>query len=77
MRPRQFFCHLEHPMNPFGVANQFLKEAFYELRKSSWLTRREAVDSTKVVVLIVALMSFYVAGIDFVLSVILGAVLGR
>jgi preprotein translocase SecE subunit len=64
-------------MNPLQSVVQFLKEAYYELRKSSWLSRREAADSTKVVVLIVALMSLYVAGIDFVLSVILGAVLGR
>ena len=52
-------------------------EAYFELRKSSWLSRREAADSTKVVVMIVALMSLYVAGIDFVLSVILGGILGR
>ncbi len=64
-------------MNPFESVVQFFKEAYFELRKSSWLSRREAADSTKVVVLIVALMSLYVAGIDFVLSVILGAVLGR
>ena len=64
-------------MNPFEAVRQFLKEAYYELRKSSWLSRREAVDSTKVVVLIVSLMSLYVAGIDFVLSVILGGILGR
>ena len=64
-------------MNPFEAVRQFLKEAYYELRMSSWLSRREAVDSTKVVVLIVSLMSLYVAGIDFVLSVILGGILGR
>jgi preprotein translocase SecE subunit len=64
-------------MNPFEATRQFIKEAYYELRKSSWLSRREAADSTKVVVLIVAIMSLYVAGIDFVLSVILGGILGR
>ena len=64
-------------MNPVEAVRQFLKEAYYELRKSSWLSRREAIDSTKVVVLIVSLMSLYVAGIDFVLSVILGGILGR
>jgi preprotein translocase SecE subunit len=56
---------------------QFLKESYYELRKSSWLTRREAIDSTRAVVVLVALISLYVAGIDFVLSIVLGAVLGR
>ena len=56
---------------------QFLKESYYELCKSSWLTRREALDSTRAVVVLVALVSLYVAGIDFVLSIVLGAVLGR
>ena len=60
-----------------NTAIQFLKEAFYELRKSSWLTRKEAVGSTWAVVLLVALVSFYVAGIDFVLSIVLGSILGR
>ena len=64
-------------MNPIMSVQQFLTESYFELRKSSWLSRREAADSTKVVVVIVALMSLYVAGIDFVLSVILGGILGR
>lgn len=64
-------------MNPIDTTVQFGKEAYYELRKASWLSRREAIDSTKVVVLIVALMSFYVAGIDFILSILMTALLGR
>ena len=57
-------------------AIQFVQEAYSELRKSSWLTRKQALDSTRVVVILVALFSLYVAGIDFILSVILDAVLG-
>lgn len=57
-------------------AIQFVQEAYSELKKSSWLTRKQALDSTRVVVILVALFSLYVAGIDFILSVILGAVLG-
>lgn len=64
-------------MNPLYAGRDFLKEAYYELRKSSWLSRQEAADSTKVVILIVALMSMYVAGIDFVLSILMTALLGR
>ncbi len=60
-----------------NAALQFVREAYYELRKSSWLSRREAADSTRAVVLLVALISVYVAGIDFILSIILGAILGR
>ncbi|HAM36660.1 MAG TPA: preprotein translocase subunit SecE [Elusimicrobia bacterium] len=58
-------------------AIQFVKEAYYELKKATWLSRQEALGSTRAVVLIVAIISVYVASIDFVLSIILGSVLGR
>ena len=60
-----------------NTAAQFLKEAYYELRKSSWLSRKEAADSTRAVLYLVVILSFYVAGIDFILSIILGSILGR
>ena len=60
-----------------NVAVNFVKESYAELKKSSWLTRGQAVDSTRAIVLLVALISLYVAGIDFCLSIILGAILGR
>lgn len=56
---------------------QFFQESYAELKKASWLPRREAVDSTRAIILLVALISLYVAGIDFILSIFLGAVLGR
>jgi preprotein translocase SecE subunit len=58
-------------------ATQFLKEAYSELKQSTWLTRQQAIDSTKAIVVLVALMSLYVAGVDYVLSVLIRAVLGR
>ena len=58
-------------------ATQFLKEAVSELKQSTWLTRQQAIDSSKAIVFLVALMSLYVAGVDYVLSVIIRAVLGR
>jgi preprotein translocase SecE subunit len=58
-------------------ATQFLREAYSELKQSTWLTREQAIGSTKAVVLLVALMSLYVAGVDYVLSVLVRAVLGR
>lgn len=60
-----------------NTATQFLKEAYSELKQSTWLTRQQAIDSAKVVVVLVALMSVYVAGIDYVLSILIRAVLGR
>jgi preprotein translocase subunit SecE len=58
-------------------AIQFVKESYFELKKSSWLTREQAVGSTWAVVILVSLIALYVAGIDFILSIVLGAILGR
>jgi preprotein translocase subunit SecE len=58
-------------------ATQFLKDAVSELKQSTWLTRQQAIDSTKAIVVLVALMSLYVSGVDYVLSVLIRAVLGR
>ena len=60
-----------------NTAIRFVTEAYYELKKATWLTRREALDSTRAVILIVLLVSIYVASVDFVLSILIGAVLGR
>lgn len=56
---------------------EFLKEAYYELKRSSWLTPAQAWGSTLAVLLLVVLISIYVSGIDFILSIILGNILGR
>jgi len=59
-----------------NTATQFLKEAYSELKQSTWLTRDQAVDSTKAVAILVAFMALYVAGVDYVLSILVRAVLG-
>lgn len=55
---------------------EFFKESYAELKKSTWLSRQEAVQSTGVVLAIVALVAVYVGSVDFVLSILLGSVLG-
>jgi preprotein translocase subunit SecE len=60
-----------------NIAVQFFQEAYGELKKSTWLSRKEATGSTLAVVALVGLISVYVASIDFVLSIVFGAVLGR
>jgi preprotein translocase SecE subunit len=59
-----------------NTATQFLKEAYSELKQSTWLTREQAIDSTKAVVILVAIMALYVSGVDYVLSILVRAVLG-
>ena len=59
-----------------NIATQFLKEAYSELKQSTWLTREQAIDSTKAVAILVAVMALYISGVDFVLSNLIRAVLG-
>jgi preprotein translocase SecE subunit len=59
-----------------NAAAQFLQESYAELRKATWLSRREAVGSTLAVVTLVTLVSLFVASIDFVLSIVFGSILG-
>ena len=54
----------------------FLKQCVAELKKSTWLSRREVVQSTVLVAIVVALTSAYVGIIDFGLTKILGLMVG-
>ena len=57
-------------------AIQFLKESVSELKKSTWLSRQEVIQSTFLVAIVVALVALYVGGIDFILTRLLGLVVG-
>ncbi len=54
---------------------KFLKEVYYELRKVNWLSRKEMIASTLVVVILVIAVAIFVGFIDFVLSKILEIIL--
>lgn len=54
---------------------KFLKEVYYELRKVNWLSRKEMIASTLVVVILVIVVAIFVGFIDFVLSKILEIIL--
>lgn len=57
-------------------AIQFVKDSISELKKSTWLSRQEVIQSTILVGIVVVLVSAYVGIIDFGLTRILGAVVG-
>lgn len=57
-------------------AIQFVKDSVSELKKSTWLSRQEVIQSTILVGIVVVLVSAYVGIIDFGLTRILGAVVG-
>ena len=55
-------------------AISFLKQSVAELKKSTWLTRKEVVQSTILVAIVVALVAAYVSIIDFGLTKVLGLI---
>lgn len=59
----------------FNQVIQFLKEVYYELRKVTWLSRKEMFASTLVVVLLVLIIAFFVGFLDFILAKILDIIL--
>jgi preprotein translocase subunit SecE len=53
--------------NVFVTVREFLEEVAQELKRSSWPTRKELVDSTLVVILTVLILGVFVATADYVL----------
>lgn len=62
-------------MNFFKQAIQFFKEAYAELGKVTWLSRKEAVGSTIVIIILIIIVAIFVGFTDFVLSKVLGFIL--
>ena len=58
--------------NPFLRVRDFLAEVTAELKKSSWPTRKELVDSTMVVIITVLILGVFVALADLVFLRIIG-----
>ena len=51
-----------------GKVQKFISEVFAEMKKVSWTTRRELVDSTLIVILSSFLLGIFVGVIDFAFS---------
>ena len=52
--------------NPIAKIQLFLEETVGELKRSSWPTRKELIDSTIVVIVSMVLFGLFVAAADFV-----------
>ena len=55
---------------------QYLREVAYELRKVVWPSRKETIGTTSVVLIIVFLCGLYLGIIDYILSMLVGTLLG-
>lgn len=53
-------------------ALQFFRDAYAELKKVTWLDRKQVIASTIVVIILVLIVAAYVFVIDLVLSKIIG-----
>jgi preprotein translocase subunit SecE len=56
-------------------ALHFFKESYEELRRVTWLGRKEVIASTIVVIILVMIIALYVFCIDFVLSRVISYIL--
>ena len=53
-------------------AVRFFKEAYNELTKVTWLSKKEAIASTIVVIILVIIVAVFVGFTDFLLARVLG-----
>ena len=55
---------------------EFCKESWQELQKVHWPSRKETYTATMVVIVVVVLVSLYLATVDFVLTKAVQAIIG-
>ncbi len=54
----------------------FIREARVELKKVNWPSRKELIDSTKVVLLTSFLLAAFIGVVDFILSQLITTLIG-
>jgi preprotein translocase subunit SecE len=59
-----------------GKVKKFVSEVTVELKKVSWSTRKDLLDATWIVLLSSVLLGIFIGGTDFVLSKLLGILIG-
>jgi len=60
----------------FGKVQKFVSEVTVELKKVSWSTRKDLLDATWIVMLSSAFLGLFIGGTDFVLSKLVGIIIG-
>lgn len=53
----------------------FLRESYAELKKVTWLSRKEVIGSTIVIIILIAILSLFVTFVDFVFIKMIGVIL--
>ncbi len=58
-------------MNVIQKSNNFFKEVYVELKKVNWLSRREVLRYTILVLLLTIVVAAFLGGLDYLFSTIL------
>ena len=58
-----------------GKVQKFIEEVVVELKKVSWTTRTELIDSTKVVIVSSALLGIFIVVSDIIVSKLLSFII--
>lgn len=69
-------CRMDSLKLTAGKVKQFLLEARNELKKVTWPTRKQALASTSVVIIVVIIVSLFLGMVDFGLVKIIKLILG-
>ncbi|MDR1400850.1 MAG: preprotein translocase subunit SecE [Endomicrobium sp.] len=62
-------------MNFIKIFVQFLKDAYYELSKVTWLGKKEVIGTTLVVIVFATTVSIFISIVDLLLNVIMRTIL--
>lgn len=54
---------------------EFFKESYAELQRVTWLSRKEVLGSTFVIMILILIISIFVAAVDFVFIRFVGAII--
>ncbi len=60
----------------FGKIQKFIAEVAVELKKVAWSSRKDIIDAAWIVMLSSAFLGFFIGGTDFVLSKVVGIIIG-
>ncbi|GMO64965.1 MAG: hypothetical protein Nk1A_1910 [Endomicrobiia bacterium] len=62
-------------MNFIKVFIRFLKDAYYELIKVTWLGKKEVIGTTIIIIVFIIIMSIFVSIVDLILSTVMHVIL--
>ena len=64
-------------MDFFNKAKTFVKEAYAEMKKVSWLSKKEVIGSTGVIIVFIIMVSLFIGLVDLLLVRLTGFLLRR